>query len=171
MEFSITETICWTLVPVLVGRLWWWLRISLLKESAASQTEVPGGNLPPVPLCPPQILHDLSRARTQTTAVMDNKRNACFVSCPLSLLGGCDIGSIPLSAVAFLTLPLLGLLPRRLCIKGCVHHPGYRAVLSCTGLCDVAEQWGFFWRRRICNSWRRSSHCDSQCGDSGLLLM
>jgi hypothetical protein len=35
----------------------------------AGETEVLGENLPPVPLCPPQISHDLTWARTQPAAV------------------------------------------------------------------------------------------------------
>jgi hypothetical protein len=33
------------------------------------ETEALGENLPPAPLCPPQIPHDLTRARTRAAAV------------------------------------------------------------------------------------------------------
>jgi hypothetical protein len=39
----------------------------------AGETEVLGENLPPGPLCPPQILHDLTRARIRAEKPATNR--------------------------------------------------------------------------------------------------
>jgi hypothetical protein len=41
----------------------------LVERRLAGETEVRGENLAPAPLCPPQISHDQTRARTRTAAV------------------------------------------------------------------------------------------------------
>jgi hypothetical protein len=41
----------------------------LVEWRLAAETEVLGENLPPAPLCPPQIPHDQTQARTQAAVV------------------------------------------------------------------------------------------------------
>jgi hypothetical protein len=49
------------------------MMMMILKQSAewelAGETEVLGENLPPVPLCPPQIPHDVTQAKTRNAAM------------------------------------------------------------------------------------------------------
>jgi hypothetical protein len=48
----------------------------LVELRLARETEVLGENLPPVPLRPPQIPHDLTRARTRAAAVGSRRLTA-----------------------------------------------------------------------------------------------
>jgi hypothetical protein len=52
-------------------------------ECVARETEVLGGNLLPVPLCPPQIPHDHTWARTRATAVGSRLQNRLSYSTAL----------------------------------------------------------------------------------------
>jgi hypothetical protein len=49
--------------------LWLVMTVERLVECLAGETEVLGENLHSVPLCPPQIPLDLSRARTRAAVV------------------------------------------------------------------------------------------------------
>jgi hypothetical protein len=51
-------------------------------EWVARETEVFGGNLPPVPLCPPQIPHDLTWAWTRAASLRRQKLAAWAMARP-----------------------------------------------------------------------------------------
>jgi hypothetical protein len=52
----------------------------------AREIEVHGENLPPVPLCPPRILHDVTRARSRAAAVGGRRLTAWDTALPLFFL-------------------------------------------------------------------------------------
>jgi hypothetical protein len=55
----------------------------LVEWRLAGETEVLGENLPPTPLCPPQIPHNQTRARTRAAAVGSQRLTAWAMARPI----------------------------------------------------------------------------------------
>jgi hypothetical protein len=76
-----TSATYWPIVPAPGDwgwRIWW--------NELAGETEVLGENLPPRPLCPPQIPLDQTRDWTRATAVGSQRLTASAMAWPLSML-------------------------------------------------------------------------------------
>jgi hypothetical protein len=66
----------------------WWMMMSVEQsvEWLARETEVLAESLPPVPLCPSQIPHDLSRVWTRAATVVSQRLTAWAMALPLVVM-------------------------------------------------------------------------------------
>jgi hypothetical protein len=102
---TVTEATYWPIAPALDGK--WWLWSNRWKEWLAREAEVLGGNLPPVPICPPQFPHDLTRFRTWATIVGNRRLTTHHISsewrsnfsrCQSLILSLRSVGCLPISS-------------------------------------------------------------------------
>jgi hypothetical protein len=84
-----TAATVWLIVSAPDDRWWWWLWRNRWNKKLAGETDVLGENLPPVLLYPPQIPHDLSRARTQAAAVGSRRLTGWAMARPSGHLEQC----------------------------------------------------------------------------------
>jgi hypothetical protein len=78
---------CWPIVPAPDDR-WWWLWSSWWNEDWQGKPKYSEKTCPSVPLCPPQIPHDLTWDRTRAAAVGSQRLTAWAMARPLWILGG-----------------------------------------------------------------------------------